>query len=296
MSVLATDGAHALPSRGASRWRQVDVPGSVALVSIHALCLAAPFTGVSAAALVAAALVYWTQIFGVSAGYHRYFAHRTFRTSRAFQFVLAWLGATSAQMGPLWWASFHRRHHQHSDEPEDVHSPRQHGFLWSHVGWVLDRRNATADERYVRDWIRYPELRFIDRFRWLPPLSLILALLGVGTLLRTLAPGLGTGPLQLTLWGYFAATTLCYQVTFCVNSITHLYGRRPYETTDGSRNVWWLALLTNGEGWHNNHHRFPSSERHGIRWWELDVTHYILVGLSKLGVVWGIRAHRGTNR
>ncbi len=276
---------------GASRWSAINWTNSAALIGVHLGALAVFWTGVSLPALVALAVVYWIQIFGVSAGYHRYFAHRSFRTSRAFQFVLAYLGAAAAQMGPLWWTSYHRRHHAHADDPRDVHSPRQSGLLWAHVGWVLDANSAQMDPRYVRDWLRYPELRWLERRRWLPPLTVIGALAAAGALLERARPEWGAGPLQLVAWGFFVATSLCYQVTFCVNSISHRFGRRRFETADDSRNVAWLALLTNGEGWHNNHHRFPSSEKHGVAWWEVDVTHYLLRGLSMLGVVWSIRTH-----
>lgn len=274
-----------------SRWRTVNWWNSAALVGIHAGALLVFWTGASVPALVAAAAVYWTQIFGVSAGYHRYFAHRSFRTSRAFQFLLAYLGASAAQMGPLWWVSYHRRHHARADGPGDVHSPRQAGLLWAHVGWVLDENSAAMDPRYVQDWLRYPELRWLDRLRWVPPLTVIALLAGLGFMLQAVRPEWGAGPLQMVAWGFFVATTVCYQVTFCVNSLSHRFGRRRFETHDDSRNIAWLALLTNGEGWHNNHHRFPSSEKHGVAWWEVDVTHYILRGLSLLGVVWAIRTH-----
>jgi stearoyl-CoA desaturase (delta-9 desaturase) len=269
--------------------RKINLLNSGAIAIIHLGVLAVPLVGFSWPALVAAWLVYWTQVFGVSAGYHRYFAHRSFRTSRAFQFVLAWLGALSAQMGPLWWTSYHRRHHAHSDRQLDTHSPRQSGFWWAHIGWVLHENGNQMDARYVKDWSRYPELRWLDRWRWLPPLTGVLALTLVGWMMQRFAPQWGASPLQLIVWGFCLATTVMYHVTFSVNSIGHLFGKRRFGTEDDSRNNWWLALLTNGEGWHNNHHRYPWSERHGSVWWEIDVTHYLLRGLERLGVVWNIK-------
>jgi stearoyl-CoA desaturase (delta-9 desaturase) len=272
-----------------SRWRRINWINSAALIGIHAGSLLVLWTGISRPAAIAALVVYWTEIFGVSAGYHRYFAHHSFRTSRGFQFALAFLGGTAAQMGPLWWSSYHRRHHADADGPGDVHSPRQDGLLWAHVGWVLDANSAGMDPNYVRDWLRYPELRWLDRLRWIPPLTVIVALAALGGWLAWLAPGSGTGPLQMVAWGFFLPTTICYQVTFSVNSIAHRFGRRRFDTADDSRNVAWIALMTNGEGWHNNHHRFPSSEKHGFAWWELDVTHAVLRGLEAFGVVWALK-------
>lgn len=271
-------------------WRE-----SIPVFAIHLGWLAVFYTGVSWPAVIAAVVVYWAQIFGVSAGYHRYFSHRTFRTSRLFQFVLGWLGAMSAQMGPLWWASFHRRHHAHPDQPQDVHSPRQMGFFWAHMGWILDRANLKSDPRFVRDWEKVKEIRWLDRTHWLPPLSLITVLALTGFGLQRNRPDWGADPIQMVVWGFFVATFFCHQVTFCVNSLAHTVGRRRFETADDSRNLWWLALLTNGEGWHNNHHRFPASERHGMRWWEWDLTHYILRGFEKLGVVRDLRTFPSTS-
>ncbi len=288
----AGGGAGAAPSR----WRRISWINSSALIGIHAGALIVFWTGVSGPAAIAALIVYWTQIFGVSAGFHRYFSHRSFRTSRGFQLALAFLGGIAAQMGPLWWASYHRRHHAFADGPEDVHSPRQSGLLWAHVGWVLDANSARMDQRYVKDWLPYPELRWLDRMRWVPPLALVAALAAVGGWLARAAPAWGAGPLQMVVCGFFVPTAACYQVTFCVNSICHRFGRRRFDTADDSRNIAWLALLTNGEGWHNNHHRYPSSEKHGIAWWELDATHYILRGLQALGIVWSLKTQPGAAR
>ncbi len=286
-SVPVRDGSHA--TDGVRRRGRVNLWSGIPLFAFHAGSLLVVFVGVSGPALAACFIVYWLQIFGVSAGYHRYFAHRSFKTSRAFGFLLGVLGATSAQMGPLWWSSHHRRHHRYSDREGDVHSPRRSGFWWSHIGWILCSDYAERDDRFVADWLRHPELRLIDKFRYLPPLAIGLTTFAAGHWLEKASPGLGTNGPQMAVWGWLVATTLCYQVTFCINSLTHMVGRRRFDTADDSRNSLLLALLTMGEGWHNNHHRYPSSERHGFVWWEVDVTHYALRGLEQLGLVWSIR-------
>lgn len=288
MAATAELGSTPEPSR-VWDWKRINLANSIGLFLIHGAALGVLFVGVSWPAAIAAWCAYWIQIFGVSAGYHRYFAHRTFRTSRAFQFVLAYMGAMAAQMGPLWWASYHRRHHAHSDEPADIHSPRQGGFWWAHIGWVLFENGNQMDANYVKDWNRYAELRWLDDYRWVPPASLLVSMFGLGLWLQTAHPEWGAGPWQMAVWGFAVSTAFMHHVTFSVNSVTHMFGRRRFATKDDSRNVWWLALLTNGEGWHNNHHRFPMSEKHGLRWWELDVTHWMLRGLQQFGVVWGIR-------
>jgi stearoyl-CoA desaturase (delta-9 desaturase) len=185
--------------------------------------------------------------------------------------------------------SHHRLHHRHADTEDDVHPPGIKGFWWAHAGWVLCRKYKGHDGRMVRDLAKYPELRFLDRNHMLAPLSLALFMFGLGWGLETWAPGLGTTRWQMLGWGFFVSTVILYHFTFLVNSAAHTMGRRRYDTDDESRNNWWVALLTLGEGWHNNHHRFPSSERQGFYWWELDVTHYILRGLEKLGLVWDLK-------
>jgi len=263
--------------------------GAFFLAAYHLGSLLVFRVGWSWPAVAACLAVYWAQIFGLSAGYHRYFSHRSFKTGRAFQLALALLGGLAAQMGPLWWASHHRRHHRCADRPGDAHSPVLSGFLWSHLGWFLSEEFRATDEAAVRDWNGFPELRWLDRGRVAVPGALLAVLFAAGVLLERARPEWGaTGP-QMLVWGGLLATTLCYQVTFCVNSVAHLFGRRRFDTPDNSRNLWLVALLTNGEGWHNNHHRFPSSERHGLRWWEWDPTHYLLRLLSALGIVWEIQ-------
>ena len=245
----------------------------------------APFWLVHVAAIAGAIWVGWSwkagawlvgtyavRMFAITAGYHRYFAHRSFKTSRAFQFVLALLGLGAAQQGPLWWASHHRRHHKYSDQPGDVHSPVQRGFWWAHLGWVLGNRWVDTDEERIRDFARYPELRFLDRHD-------ILFAVGYGFLLYFIG-----GPTAL-FWGHFVSLVLAWHVTFCINSLAHVWGTRRYATTDGSRNNPLLALLTFGEGWHNNHHHYQRSARQGFYWWELDITYYVLKLLEVVHLV-----------
>lgn len=265
-------------------------PGTCAsLLGAHAALLGVLWTGVSAFAVWVAAALFVVRAFGLTAGYHRYFAHRAFRTGRGFQFALAWLGASAAQLGPLWWAAHHRRHHLHSDTEIDLHSPTVSGFWWAHMGWLLCPRYSASDLAILPDFARFPELRWLDRYHFAAPAALIAALYALGAALERYAPGLGTSGAQLVVVGFFASTVVLYHVTFAVNSLGHLVGDQPFETGEHSRNNFWLALITLGDGWHNNHHRFPAAARHGLRWWEFDATYTALRGLAALGWVWDLR-------
>lgn len=257
---------------------------------MHAACLLVIWSGVSWVALYACLALYFVRMIGITAGYHRYFSHRTYQTSRLFQFLLALLGASAAQQGPLWWAAHHRYHHKFSDTQNDVHSPSLHGFWWAHVGWILAPENQKTRYDMVPDLAKFPELRFLDKFYLLPPLVLAVSLWVSGTVLNSYLPALGTSGLQLLVWGFFVGTVLLYHSTFSVNSLTHLFGRRRFETKDNSRNCWPVAIITMGEGWHNNHHQYPSSERHGFRWWEIDISHYVLRLLCWMRIVWDLRS------
>ncbi|MGI8907985.1 MAG: acyl-CoA desaturase [Candidatus Sumerlaeaceae bacterium] len=263
--------------------------GASAFIGVHLACLMAFYTGVSWAAAAMFVFTYTIRMFGITGVFHRYFAHRTYKTSRVFQFVLAWLGTSSAQQGPLWWAAHHRHHHRHSDEPEDIHSPIQKGFFWSHVGWIMCKKYEPTNVKAIPDFAKYPELRFLNNFHILPPIAFALAVYGFGTLLAHFAPGLHTNGFQMLVWGFFISTTLLYHCTFCINSLAHVVGWRRFDTNDHSRNNFFLAVLTLGEGWHNNHHRCPYSERQGFYWWEIDMSHYILRGLAWLGLVWDLQ-------
>jgi stearoyl-CoA desaturase (delta-9 desaturase) len=252
-------------------------PSALPFMLVHLGCFAAIWTGVTWEALALGFGLYWLRIFAIGAGYHRYFSHRAYGTSRTFQLVLAVLAQSTAQKSVLWWASLHRHHHAHSDTAQDVHSPRHRGFLYSHVGWIFDRRYDTADLSKVPDLARFPELRWLHRFELLP--AFVLA--GLCFLIA------GWSGLVV---GFLWSTVLVYHATFCINSLAHVRGSRRYVTGDDSRNNALLAVITMGEGWHNNHHAWQASVRQGFRWWEYDPTFWLLKLLSWLGVVWDLKA------
>ena len=261
----------------------------VPFAAMHVACLAVFWVGVSRTALIVAAALYAVRMFAITAFYHRYFAHRTFRTSRTVQFVFALIGASSVQRGPLWWAAHHRQHHRHADTPADPHSPAVHGLWWSHMGWFLTRNGFRTRWALIPDLAKYAELRWLDRFDTLVPVLLAAALFGTGVLLERRAPGLGTSGGQLLVWGFFVSTVVLFHATVTVNSLAHRYGGRRFDTRDDSRNNLLIALLTFGEGWHNNHHYFPGSARQGFRWWEIDLTFYGLRVLAMLRLVSHLR-------
>jgi stearoyl-CoA desaturase (delta-9 desaturase) len=224
---------------------------------------------------VFAAVLYFVRMFGVTGVYHRYFSHRTYKTSRWFQFFLAVLAQSSGQKGALWWAAKHRHHHKFSDQPEDVHSPIQSGFFYSHIGWMFDNTSRT-DLDQIRDFAKYPELQWLNRFWWVPP-----ALLAV-------VVGILAGPAGLFI-SFGVSTIAVWHASFAINSLTHLFGKQVYESGDHSRNSLILALITMGEGWHNNHHYYQSCARQGFHWWQIDLTYYVLRGLAAVGLIWAIR-------
>ena len=267
----------------------VDWARCIPFVILHLGCLGVIWTGWSPAAVAATVALYWIRMFGVTAGFHRYFSHRSYRTSRAFQFVLALLAGTTVQRGALWWAATHRHHHQHSDEEEDKHSPVAHGFWWSHIGWITCRRHFPTDYAAVPDLAKYPELVFLNRFDSLVPALYAAALYAAGALAEHHAPALGlTGP-SLLVWGFFISTTALFHGTSCINSLSHLFGSRRFETGEHSRNNPWLAIITLGEGWHNNHHRYQATTKQGFYWWEFDPTYYGLKAMSWMGLIWGLK-------
>lgn len=273
------------------RWEPINILKQAVFFLIHLGCLLVLWVGFSWTALAVCLFFYAVRMFAITGGYHRYFSHRSYQTSRAFQFFLGWLGASSAQKGPLWWASHHRHHHKHSDTEEDLHSPGINGIWWAHVGWVLSADYLEYNKELIKDFLKFPEIRWLDQNHFIPPLSLIALLVGIGYFLQAYYPELGTTAGQMFVWGFCVSTTLLYHGTFVINSFTHMWGRRRFHTTDDSRNSLLLALITLGEGWHNNHHRYPGSERQGMYWWEIDLSHYILVILSWFGIVWDIRTH-----
>lgn len=283
------DSSAAEPPTASDAARRIDWPRVLPFVLLHAGCLGVLWTGASTIAVAIAVALYVVRMFAVTAFYHRYFSHRSFSTSRPAQFVFALIGASAVQRGPIWWASHHRHHHRHSDRPADCHSPREHGFLWSHVGWVLATENFAGRPSLVPDLVRYPELRWLDRYDAAAPAALAATLYALGAWLERAAPGLGTSGGQLLVWGFCISTVALYHATFTINSLAHRYGTRRYATRDESRNNPWLALLTLGEGWHNNHHHYPSAARQGFYWWEIDLSYYGLRLLAALGVVWDLR-------
>ncbi|MEM7054773.1 MAG: acyl-CoA desaturase [Pseudomonadota bacterium] len=269
--------------------RRVDFLRVIPFIGLHLACLAVFVVGVSSIALIIFATSYFIRMFAITAFYHRYFAHRAFRTSRLVQFLFAMLGASATQRGPLWWSAHHRRHHKQSDQDGDPHSPNK-GFWWSHMGWFLSRQHFATEWDQISDWQRYPELRWLDRFDIVMPVLYAAALFGLGVLLERVAPGLGTNGAQLLIWGYFISTVVLIHATLMINSLAHTVGRRRYQTRDNSRNNFWLALLTLGEGWHNNHHHFPGSARQGFYWWEIDISYAVLKLMSYLGLVWDLKS------
>ena len=250
-------------------------PPSIPFIVVHVACFAAIWTGVTATALILCVVLYVVRMFGVTAGYHRYFSHRSYKTSRVVQFLLAFLAQSSAQRGILWWAAKHRHHHKHSDTEIDVHSPRQAGFWYAHVGWIFTPQHGETEFEAIPDLTKYPELVWLNRHPYLPA-----TILGAGCLLFGGWSGL--------VVGFVWSTVLLYHGTFFINSLAHVHGTQRYVTGDDSRNNWWLAVITLGEGWHNNHHTYQRSTRQGFRWYEFDPTFYVLKTLSWVRVVWDL--------
>lgn len=267
---------------------ELDYLAITQFVVLHAGCLLLLWVGVSWVAIAACVAFYCLRIFAVSAGYHRYFSHRSYKTSRLFQFILAFVGCMSNQKGPLWWAAHHRYHHSHADRDDDIHSPGQHGFLWAHCLWIFSLQYRKADQRLVSTFTEYAELRLLDRFYLVPPIILATLLFGIGMVLERVRPELHTSGLQMLAWGFFVSTVLVHHAIYSANSIAHSLGSRRFNSADTSRNNLIVALLTFGDGWHNNHHYYQRSARHGFYWWEIDLTHYMLKGLSYLGIVWDL--------
>ncbi len=273
---------HANGGQDPSEDERLDWLRVVPFIILHLACLTPIFFGVSWAAVGWAVLLYVVRMFGITGAYHRYFSHRTYRLNRFWQFCFAVLGNSAGQRGPLWWAAHHRHHHRHSDEEIDLHSPMQHGFWWSHMAWFLSRSNYRTQIELVPDLAKFPELRMLDRFDVVLPIALGFASYGLGELLA--ATGYATSGLQFAAF-WVISTVVTAHATFTINSLCHVWGKRRYATDDTSRNNFWLALLTLGEGWHNNHHHYQSAARQGFRWWEVDITYYALVGLSWVGIV-----------
>ena len=263
----------------AARFRRSFQPKSWPFWGVHMLAIGGVIlSGWSWSGFALAVALYGVRMFFITAGYHRYFSHRSFKTSRAFQFFLAWAAESTAQKGVLWWAGHHRKHHRYSDQPGDVHSVKLDGFWWSHVGWIVGSvpEFDEPDLERVKDLSRYPELRWLQRHNMVPPIVLAVAMALIGGW-------------HLLLWGFFVSTVMAWHGSFSINSLAHLIGRRRYATSDESRNSFMLAVITCGEGWHNNHHHYMTSANQGWRWYEIDVTYYVLRVLGWMRLVWDIR-------
>jgi stearoyl-CoA desaturase (Delta-9 desaturase) len=249
---------------------------STFFILIHFAAACAVFFDPTPMAMFLLVFMFVTRKFGITGGFHRYFAHRSYKTSRVFQFFLAFLGGMAGQKGALWWAAHHRHHHQHSDSDEDLHSADKEGFYWSHVGWVLSDEYDRYDPDSIKDFSKYPELVWLNTYFFVPPV-----VAGVGCWLLGGWSGL--------FWGFFVSSVVLYHTTFAINSLCHMFGRQRYATGEHSKNCWWLAILTLGEGWHNNHHYYQASCRQGFFWWEIDLTYYFICFLQKLGIVWDVK-------
>ena len=285
---LCNDPRHQADA-AASRSRELDWSRVIPFIVLHLACLVIIEVGVSPAALAVAVILYITRMFFVTAFYHRYFAHRAFCTGRVQQFTMALLGATAGQRGPLWWAAHHRDHHLNADTADDPHSPGHGGVVFSHTLWFLTRGSFQTRTCRVRDWMKYPELRVLEKFDWVPFVLLGAGCYALGAYLEVAHPELGTSGAQMLIVGFLLSTVVLYHATYSINSIAHRFGSRRFPTGDESRNNFWLALFTLGEGWHNNHHYYPVSARQGFRWWEVDITYLGLKVLAVIGLVENLR-------
>jgi stearoyl-CoA desaturase (delta-9 desaturase) len=260
----------------------------VPLIVLHLACGAVFIVGTSRVAMQVLVITILAQMFGITIGYHRLLAHRSFKTSRPFQFILALLGTLAGQNGPLWWVGHHRHHHQYADQEDDLHSPRR-GFLWSHVGWLFSPRCVPVQTGLVADLAQMGELRLLQQYGYVIPLGYAMLLYGLGDMWRRFDPAAGTSGLQLVIWGSVLSTVWVYHIVWCIGSIGHRYGTRPFPTRDDSRNNLFLSLLLLGDGWHNNHHYCPYSAKVGFRWWEFDINYALLRLLACVGIVWDLQ-------
>ena len=233
--------------------------------------------------------MYYFRMFFVCSTYHRYFAHKTFKTSRWFQFVLAFMAQTTMQKGVLWWAAHHRIHHKTSDTPADPHSMKLYGFWYSHVGWILGPDYNETDYEGIKDFAKFKELRWLNNNSWIPFVVLGIAIWLIGAKVKGGSWFAFEQGLPTLLIGFFLSTAILFHGTFSINSIMHYFGKKRYESGDDSKNNFILALVTLGEGWHNNHHYYQSSMKNGFFWWEIDITGYIVHMLSWVGLVWDIK-------
>ncbi len=262
---------------------------AIPFILLHLGCLAVYWVGISKAAIFTAIGLYYLRMFCITGFYHRYFSHKTFKMNRIWQFIFAFLGATAGQRGPLWWASHHRCHHRQADTQHDPHSPQYSGFIWSHIGWFFSSNAFSTNYKAVSDLAEFPELVWLNRYDIIAPLLLLVTLYALGEHFYSHVPEMHTSGIQLVVWGFFISTVCVFHATSSINSLAHQWGSRDFDTPDQSRNNFCLALITLGEGWHNNHHFYPNSVRQGFRWWQIDVTFYMLWFLSKIGIIHELR-------
>lgn len=258
----------------------------IGFILIHLTPFLMFFTGSTKIDWLICVFLYFARMFFITAGYHRYFAHRSFQTSRFFQFVIAFCAQTSLQKGALWWASNHRIHHRYSDKPKDPHSNKLYGFWYSHIGWIVGPDYKETDYKGIKDFSKYPELVWLNKYHLVPPFMLMICVFLVGGYLNSgNTSGIIENGWSSLVVGFFTSTVILYHGTFTINSLTHMIGSKRYQSNDESRNSFILAIITMGEGWHNNHHYYQSSTRQGFFWWEIDMTYYILKMMSFVGLV-----------
>ena len=255
---------------------------TIILALVHTGAVAALFLFNWRAFASAVLLVWIATGFGISLGYHRLHTHRSYKVPRLLEYFFAVCGTVTLEGGPIFWVAVHRIHHQKSDQPGDPHSPRE-GAWWSHMGWILfgeaKHNNTRLMAKYAPDLAKDRFYVWLNDYHWIPPVIVGLMLLVVGGL-------------PMFLWGGCLRTVVGLHATWAVNSVTHLWGSRRFATRDDSRNNWWVALFTFGEGWHNNHHAHPSSARHGLAWYELDISWITIKFLKHLGVARSVRVAR----
>ncbi len=264
----------------------------IGMTVFHLACFGVFFTGFSPIAAAVAFAMYVIRGMGVTTGFHRLLAHRSFKTNRVVQFLLALAGSLAVQGGPLWWVAHHREHHAEVDTEGDIHSPVTRGMWTAHMGWMMSDEAFNEKGTNSRDLHKFPEIRALQRhYVWII-LAQIAMLYGLGAWLGAAYPDLGTSGAQMVVWGFFISTVFTWHVTFMVNSVCHRWGGRPYDTGDASTNNIFIGILGFGEGWHNNHHFYPNSARHGLRWWQLDVTWYLIKCMSWVGLASDLKIPR----
>ena len=257
---------------------------TVAMTAFHVGAIAA-FWFIDTGAILAAFVLYVVGgSLGIGLAYHRLLTHRGYKTYRWLEYFLTLCGTLALEGGPIFWVATHRIHHQHSDKDGDPHTPRE-GTYWAHVGWILTGQAMHHDteilKRYVPDLARDPFHVGLTRWHWVPQVVVGLGLLAFGGI-------------PYVLWGVFFRTTFGLHCTWLVNSATHLWGSRRFRTRDDSTNNWWVALLSFGEGWHNNHHAHPVSARHGLAWYEFDFNWIVIRTLRLFGLVWDVKVAKVT--